>query len=56
MAVQPRGRLAEIIELLYISIIKNLKYYNINNITNRSQIASKYIKKKKDNDRHFSRN
>ena len=41
MAVWPRGCLAEIIEPLYMSIIKNVKYYYINNITKTSQIARK---------------
>ena len=62
----PRGHSAEIIEPLYINIIKNLKYYNINNITNSSQIARKYggfegfklaaAATVVDNGRHFSRN
>ena len=39
-----RGRLAEIKPFLnlFISIIKILKHYNINNITNSSQFARKY--------------
>ena len=43
MAVWPSGRSAEIIEPFFISIIKILKYYNINNITNSSQFARKYV-------------
>ena len=39
-----RGRSAEIEPFLnlFISIIKILKHYNINNITNSSQFARKY--------------
>ena len=41
VAVWLHGRSAEIIEPFYLSIIKNLKYYNI---TNSSQFARKYTK------------
>ena len=41
VAVQPK--LLNLFMNLFISIIKILKYYNINNITNSSQFARKYI-------------